>query len=174
MNDFKKSGGFRSGGKNQNFMRRDSDRRDFNKQMYPATCDQCHKQCEVPFRPTGEKPVYCRDCFSSKRESLSHSFSQKGPSSSSNFSRRDSAPASSSSSDRRIDDLKRQLDGMNSKLDVLIKLIQKDNSTPAAATFQETKSEPVKITSPAKKPSPVVNKTEKKVVPKKKPTKKKK
>lgn len=31
--------------------------------MHAATCDSCGKSCEVPFRPTGNKPVYCRDCF---------------------------------------------------------------------------------------------------------------
>ena len=36
--------------------------------MNKAICDQCHKQCEVPFRPTAGKPVYCNDCFGGKRE----------------------------------------------------------------------------------------------------------
>ena len=31
--------------------------------MFKATCDSCGQSCEVPFRPTGEKPVYCRACF---------------------------------------------------------------------------------------------------------------
>lgn len=31
--------------------------------MHKATCDKCGKICEVPFRPTGSKPVFCRDCF---------------------------------------------------------------------------------------------------------------
>jgi CxxC-x17-CxxC domain-containing protein len=33
------------------------------RQMYPSTCAQCHKQTEVPFQPRGDKPVYCRECF---------------------------------------------------------------------------------------------------------------
>jgi CxxC-x17-CxxC domain-containing protein len=33
------------------------------RQMYPATCAQCGKQTEVPFQPRGDKPVYCRDCY---------------------------------------------------------------------------------------------------------------
>lgn len=32
-------------------------------QMFSAVCDNCGKDCEVPFRPTGEKPVYCKDCY---------------------------------------------------------------------------------------------------------------
>ena len=37
-------------------------RRD-DKQMFRAVCSKCGKDCEVPFRPTGDKPVYCSDCF---------------------------------------------------------------------------------------------------------------
>lgn len=34
--------------------------------MHKATCDQCGNECEVPFRPTKGKPVYCSDCFGDK------------------------------------------------------------------------------------------------------------
>jgi CxxC-x17-CxxC domain-containing protein len=37
------------------------------RQMFPATCAQCGKQTEVPFQPRGDKPVYCRDCFTKSR-----------------------------------------------------------------------------------------------------------
>ena len=33
---------------------------------YSATCDACGRRCEVPFRPTGAKPVYCSYCFKNK------------------------------------------------------------------------------------------------------------
>lgn len=33
--------------------------------MYSATCDACSKECQVPFKPTGDKPIYCDDCFKS-------------------------------------------------------------------------------------------------------------
>lgn len=43
---------------------RDFDRPRFaDKKMYNAVCEQCGNSCEVPFRPTGEKPVFCRNCF---------------------------------------------------------------------------------------------------------------
>lgn len=35
--------------------------------MYPATCSSCGKQTEVPFSPSGDKPVYCRECYQSRR-----------------------------------------------------------------------------------------------------------
>jgi len=31
--------------------------------MYEVVCDKCGKKCEVPFKPTSDKPVYCSQCF---------------------------------------------------------------------------------------------------------------
>ncbi len=39
----------------------------FQRQMHKAVCDDCKKECEVPFKPTECKPVYCRDCFQKHR-----------------------------------------------------------------------------------------------------------
>lgn len=36
---------------------------DFRREMHPAVCSKCGKDCEVPFRPTGQKPVFCNNCF---------------------------------------------------------------------------------------------------------------
>ena len=33
------------------------------RQMFPAVCATCGKDTMVPFQPSGEKPVYCRECF---------------------------------------------------------------------------------------------------------------
>jgi len=35
--------------------------------MYKVTCSDCGKETEVPFKPTGDRPVYCRDCFQKHR-----------------------------------------------------------------------------------------------------------
>ncbi|MGN6367400.1 MAG: CxxC-x17-CxxC domain-containing protein [Phycisphaerae bacterium] len=37
------------------------------RQMFPATCASCGKPTEVPFKPSGSRPVYCRDCFQAQR-----------------------------------------------------------------------------------------------------------
>jgi CxxC-x17-CxxC domain-containing protein len=37
------------------------------RQMYPAICANCGKETMVPFKPSGDKPVYCRDCFQAMR-----------------------------------------------------------------------------------------------------------
>ncbi|MHB1134767.1 MAG: zinc-ribbon domain containing protein [Chloroflexota bacterium] len=37
------------------------------RQMFPAVCAECGKQTQVPFQPRDDRPVYCSDCFASKR-----------------------------------------------------------------------------------------------------------
>ncbi|HVX85921.1 MAG TPA: CxxC-x17-CxxC domain-containing protein [Phycisphaerae bacterium] len=37
------------------------------RQMFPATCASCGQQTEVPFKPSGNRPVYCRECFQAQR-----------------------------------------------------------------------------------------------------------
>ena len=50
------------GGESKRFSQRDSG----DKRMYKAICDECGKECEVPFRPTSDKPIYCSQCFSNR------------------------------------------------------------------------------------------------------------
>ena len=33
------------------------------RQMHPAVCASCGKDCEVPFEPRNGRPVYCSDCY---------------------------------------------------------------------------------------------------------------
>ncbi len=43
-------------------------RRNFGpREMHKATCSECGNECEVPFKPTEGKPVYCRDCYMKKK-----------------------------------------------------------------------------------------------------------
>ena len=45
---------------------RGRDRRSERHEMHDAVCDKCGKDCEVPFRPTEGKPIYCEDCYKNK------------------------------------------------------------------------------------------------------------
>lgn len=36
------------------------------REMFPAVCAECGKTTNVPFKPTGDRPVYCRDCYQPK------------------------------------------------------------------------------------------------------------
>lgn len=64
--NFRGRGGFndRGGGNGGGF----DNLRSFDRpQMHQATCDKCQKECEVPFRPTSGKPVFCSSCFENQR-----------------------------------------------------------------------------------------------------------
>jgi CxxC-x17-CxxC domain-containing protein len=37
-----------------------------NTGKFEAVCASCGNQCQLPFRPTTNKPVYCNDCFRNK------------------------------------------------------------------------------------------------------------
>ena len=37
------------------------------RQLYSVKCANCGTQTQVPFKPTGDRPVYCRDCYMQKK-----------------------------------------------------------------------------------------------------------
>lgn len=53
-------GGQRGGNRGRSFAGRPE------RKMYTATCTSCGKPATVPFQPTGEKPVLCKDCYQPK------------------------------------------------------------------------------------------------------------
>jgi CxxC-x17-CxxC domain-containing protein len=117
---------------------------------FQVVCDECGKNCEVPFRPTAGKPVYCDSCF--------------GKSGSSSRERRSESPRSDFSGD--------QLASINAKLDKLIALF-----STAEATMTEKKKVVKKEVTPKKEATAsakamAVNE-EKKEVKKTKPAEKK-
>ena len=36
------------------------------RQMYSAVCAECGKECQIPFEPRNDRPVYCSECFRAK------------------------------------------------------------------------------------------------------------
>lgn len=104
--------------------------RDFGKrEMYKATCAECGRDCEVPFRPKDDRPVYCSDCFEKKRNEDGGSRRSDGrgygrP----NFEERRSYPpdrgdrgsARGADNGQLIDQLK----SLNIKLDRIISILQ--------------------------------------------------
>ena len=49
--------------------RKDFWSRDFwPREMHKATCSECGQECEVPFKPTEGKPVYCKECYRKRRK----------------------------------------------------------------------------------------------------------
>jgi len=37
------------------------------KMMYQVVCADCKKNCTIPFKPTADRPVYCKECFALRR-----------------------------------------------------------------------------------------------------------
>ena len=37
------------------------------RQMYDVICAECGQPAQVPFRPSGDRPVYCRECYQAQR-----------------------------------------------------------------------------------------------------------
>ena len=37
------------------------------REMHKAVCSECGEECEVPFKPTEGKPVFCNECFRKKK-----------------------------------------------------------------------------------------------------------
>lgn len=47
--------------------RRDAPRAGAGREMHEVVCSQCGRVAQVPFLPSGARPVYCNDCFRSAR-----------------------------------------------------------------------------------------------------------
>lgn len=136
MTDHKHGGGFRGqrggfGGSRGSFGGRPSFRDDGDrKEMFAATCSSCHKPCEVPFRPTGDRPVYCRDCFRREMPQGDRRDDQRDDRRQAQAPRpfeRRFAPAYSSKSlgdDNRFLEIQKLLVAVNTKLDRLLKVIE--------------------------------------------------
>lgn len=51
----------------------------YGRQLYSVTCASCGKQAQVPFKPSGDRPVYCRDCYMQQRKGGAGRGRDRGP-----------------------------------------------------------------------------------------------
>ncbi len=94
--------------------------------MFSAVCATCGKRCEVPFKPSGDRPVYCKECFRAKQEGA-----QGAPP----RAKMRGAPASLSQSrlgGGGADTLAAELRALNAKLDRVLRAVE-GAAAPAAA-----------------------------------------
>ena len=69
--NYENKGGFRSGGfrptgpRNMHMGPRNMHMGP--REMHKATCADCKQETEVPFKPSGDRPVYCRECYQNHR-----------------------------------------------------------------------------------------------------------
>ncbi|MBU1868213.1 hypothetical protein KJ608_01995 [Patescibacteria group bacterium] len=142
---FEKKGGSDS---NRSRDRRDSPRRGFGGRdlkrplLHDAVCDKCGKDCKVPFKPSGERPIYCSDCFEKKDKD-----SPRG-----NLGGRDSGRfLQSNISDRSILQLVEKINILNIKLDTIIDLLSLAGEKKPELVEVKTKKSEKSKTKKAKK-----------------------
>lgn len=103
-------------------------------EMFKAVCDNCGKECEVPFRPTQGKPVFCSDCFRNQKE---------GADRPNNFRERSSEQPHREQSSGNEE----QFRTINAKLDSILKILE---SVSEEVEEEEEIEEPIEISEPAK------------------------
>ncbi len=97
-------------------------------EMHKATCSNCGKPCEVPFRPDGSKPVLCSDCFGKsrsddlggfeKRDRFSNDRPQRAP------ERKFDAPRAERGPSPDMKALQQQIASLESKMHEMLSLLQ--------------------------------------------------
>lgn len=180
MGDFKRGGGKRFNGPGERFAKRggfgggdrggrggfggDRDSRG-PVTMHQAICSKCGKPCEVPFKPSGDKPVFCNDCFVKKdgggrdrgRDSRGQ---ERFGGNRNNFKPSFKPEFKSNTGGSGNDELKRQIENLNSKMDKLIRIMEGFPNTKPVIAEKKTKAETKK--SPITKTKKVTKKTSKK------------
>lgn len=105
------------------------------REMFKTVCSNCGKDCEVPFRPTSGKPVYCSDCFETMGGRSADGGRNERP------ERRDRPSFDRHQTSARVDNSK-QFEDFNKKLDKIIELLTA--RVVDAPVVEETKEPKVK------------------------------
>lgn len=96
---------------------RDSDRHS----MYRTTCDHCGKDCEVPFKPTSGKPVFCSSCFEKNHNKDQKKFGfERGDR---RYNSGESRKRNYSEYEKGTDQLKKEIALLNKKLDKILEIL---------------------------------------------------
>ncbi len=180
----RREGGFRGGdrGGKPGFKKSWDNKGGFDRPqvMHKATCSECGKQCEVPFRPDGSKPIFCNDCFNKKRDpsdtrgsrsdfAPKRDFNDRfAPRAESRDFRSDARPAFKSTPDNTG----KQLSEISMKLDRLIAAMEKmtapASAPKAAKEIPDLPAQPGSALIKVSKPKAEKKAVKKKVVAKKK------
>jgi len=151
-------GGFHDG--HSKFDKRDSGR---GASLFQAVCHTCGKECEVPFRPNGKKPVFCSICFDKQGGASAERFGKKSFDRPRFEERRrpDFERKNDGGENKNIEQLKHQLFELNTKVDKILNALEE---------MGKSKTTDVEFDEPIEKPP---FKMKKKVSTAKKTTKKK-
>ena len=110
------------------------------REMFNTVCSNCGKDCQVPFRPTGEKPVYCSDCFEKMGGGGRDSRQNERP----RFDERKPQNNGGTGLDRS------QIESINNKLDRILKLLEP--KVPAIQTIKKQEL-PIEVVKTVEKPT---------------------
>jgi hypothetical protein len=104
----------------------------------------------VPFKPSGEKPVYCSDCFEKKGGRDSNRSRDRRDYPRRSFGGRDSRrPSQNNITDRSISQLTEKIGVLNTKLDTIISLLssagKKKSDSVKGRTKKNKKSKNTKV-----------------------------
>ncbi len=143
-------GGGSRGGGGGGFRGRDSGRRE----MHKAVCDECGKDCQVPFRPSGDKPIFCSDCFERKDGGAPRRPTRRGGGGSGSFDKGDNTNKQ----------LLEQMTSLNSKLDRILKVLESgvEKKPVSKKVVVEKEAKKVVKKADAKKEKPKTKKVSKK------------
>lgn len=51
----------------------------YGRQLHEVVCSACGQPAQVPFQPSGDRPVYCRDCYMKQRQERRGGGFNRGP-----------------------------------------------------------------------------------------------
>ncbi|RJQ34157.1 hypothetical protein C4566_02415 [Candidatus Parcubacteria bacterium] len=135
MGNFNRDRGGRSNdrrGGGGSFGRRDSGRSfnrgggDFGRPtMHKAVCDECGQDCEVPFKPSGDKPIFCSTCFGKQNHDSSSRPNKFGGDRNSRPRFEDRKPAQSNQDSKEII---KAIKTLNYKIDQLTKILSPESN----------------------------------------------
>ena len=132
-------------------------------ELFKATCATCHKSCEVPFRPSGDRPVFCSACFDmqgkSEERGGGRDYGNRADSRTARpeyakprreyVPRREEAPRIVK--DSGIDEIKRQLATIESRLNRILDLLNPPTPPAKAVKIPKVVEEAVAEEIPEKK-----------------------
>ncbi len=117
--------------------------------MHDAVCGKCGQDCQVPFRPTGERPVFCSNCFdrSDRPERPTRFGSDENRSARPSFDRAPEAPRA------HAGEYKAQFEMLNNKLDKILRAVTAATMSEMTVEAPEVELEAPKKVARKKKPS---------------------
>lgn len=133
--------------------------RNRDREMFRTTCSNCGKDCEVPFKPNGSKPVFCSDCFEKNggenRRSNDRDYAPRRDDRRPNFNENRNFDRPQNDRGQNQND---QFASLNAKLDRIITLLTpKPEYKPEVMPETQSEEAPVekKVRAPKKSKTPI-------------------